>query len=171
MLHSDSLPTILSVSLSAHGVILLPAPEPSLGYPTRFPGSSCQSVLSAEELVSLEATLIPEMGAKGQMLLSPVFLMDHSLEVFCGRLSGIASIHFHCFFLLLCHWPCLLTAAFWDHLPSKPAASMFSLQPLLGGRDSRADAIMDWQAANIRASWFMSLLQKGSQTVCIPHHL
>lgn len=110
MLHSDSSPTILSVSLSAQGVFLLPVPEPSLGYPTSFPGSS--SVLSAEELVSLEATLIPEMGAKGQMPLSPVSLMDHSWRSFAG-LSGIANVHFHCFFLpLLCHWPCLLTAAF-----------------------------------------------------------
>ena len=43
------------------------------GLPTSFPGSSCQSVLSVEELMSLEATLIPEMGPKGQMLLPPIF--------------------------------------------------------------------------------------------------
>ena len=43
------------------------------GLPTSFPGSSCQSVLSVEELMSLEASLIPEMGPKGQMLLPPIF--------------------------------------------------------------------------------------------------
>lgn len=102
MLHSDSLPTILSVSLSAHGVILLPAPEPSLGYPTSFPGSSCQSVLSAEELVSLEATLIPEMGAKGQMLLSPVFLMDHSWRSFAGASVELQVSTFIAFSFFFC---------------------------------------------------------------------
>lgn len=102
MLHSDSSPTILSVSLSAQGVFLLPAPEPSLGYPTSFPGSSCQSVLSVEELVSLEATLIPEMGTKGQMLLSPVFLMDHSWRSFVGTSVELQMSTFIAFSFLFC---------------------------------------------------------------------
>lgn len=37
--------------------------------------------------MSLEATLIQEMGAKGQMLLTPVFQMDHS-----WRSSACASV-------------------------------------------------------------------------------
>ena len=43
--------------------------------------------LSVEELMSLEAALIQEMGAKGQMLLPPVFQIDHP-----WRSSACASV-------------------------------------------------------------------------------